>query len=278
MRVHFLGVRGSTPAPGAHYLSYGGHTSSVALSRGDEAPRLILDAGTGIRHATELLGGAPFVGDVLLTHLHWDHVHGLPFFAGANRADAHTIVRLPVQRAGDSALETLARGFSPPHFPVRPDQLTGWWTFESLEPGNLELGDFRVMVREIPHKGGRTYGFRIEDASSSVAYLPDHRPNLDGPGPEGIGEYHEAALDLASGVDLLIHDAQLLAEEVAAESGYGHAAAEYAVALAHRAGCARVMLFHHKPDRTDEQLDALAQRFIGDHRVALAREGEVVEL
>lgn len=278
MRVHLLGVRGSTPAPGVEYLAYGGDTSSVALSNADDAPQLILDAGTGIRRCTELLRGAPFVGDVLLTHLHWDHVHGLPFFAGANRADARTTVRLPVVRDGDSALETLARGFSPPHFPVRPDELSGQWTFASLEPGTFELGDYRVTAREIPHKGGRTYGYRIEDATSSVAYLPDHRPNLHGPGPDGIGEYHEAALELANGVDLLIHDAQLVAEEVATESDYGHAAAEYAVALAHRAGAARVILFHHKPDRTDEQLDALATRFAGDHRVVLAREGEVVEL
>ena len=278
MRVHLLGVRGSTPAPGAAFLAYGGHTSSVAISNANEAPRLILDAGTGIRRATELLDGEPFVGDVLLTHLHWDHVHGLPFFAGANRDDARTTVRLPTPRSSSSALETLARGFSPPHFPVRPDQLAGQWSFVPLEPGSSEVGGYRVVALEIPHKGGRTFGLRIEDATSSVAYLPDHRPNLNGPGPEGIGEYHAAALELANGVDLLLHDAQLVAEEVAAESGYGHAAAEYAVELAHRAGAKRVMLFHHKPDRTDEQLDELAARFAGDAKVALAREGEVVDL
>src|SRR6185437_759341 len=107
----------------------------------------------------------------------------------------------------------------------------------------------------------KTIGYRVSDGRSTLAYVTDHCPTALGPGPEGLGVYHEAALDLASGVDLLIHDAQLVAEEVPAEAGFGHAAAEYAVGLAVRADASRVALFHHKPTRTDEQLDAVARRF-----------------
>jgi ribonuclease BN (tRNA processing enzyme) len=94
-----------------------------------------------------------------------------------------------------------------------------------------------------------------------AAYVTDHCPTALGPGPDGWGEYHPAAVELAAGADVVVHDAQLLAEEVAAEAAFGHAAADYAVALAGRAGARRVALFHHRPDRTDDALDELAHRF-----------------
>ena len=133
MRVHFCGVRGSTPAPGADFIRYGGHTSCVAIAHDDDAvPTLILDAGTGLRQVTPLLGGPPFAGTILLTHLHWDHVHGLPFFRGGDRDDARVALLLPDQEDGSSAEEVLARGMSPPHFPITPSGLRGSWTFGTL--------------------------------------------------------------------------------------------------------------------------------------------------
>jgi phosphoribosyl 1,2-cyclic phosphodiesterase len=278
VRVTFLGVRGSTPAPGEEFVRYGGHTSCVAIAHDGEPPELLLDAGTGIRRASSLMNGLPFRGSVLLSHLHWDHVHGLPFCDVTDRDDARVSLFVPDQLDGSDPLEMLSRGMSPPHFPVRADELRGEWSFISLSASFLEIEGFAVVVEEIPHKGGRTYGFRISDGTSTVVYMPDHCPSALGPGPDGLGEYHQAALSLCEGADVLIHDAQLVREELDAEGYFGHAAAEYAVELARRADVARVVLFHHKPDRVDDELDALAGRFSGDPEVIVATQETVLEL
>jgi phosphoribosyl 1,2-cyclic phosphodiesterase len=261
VRLTFCGVRGSTPAPGPDFVRYGGHTSCVAVAHDGAAPTLLLDAGTGVRRVTGLLGGQPFTGTILLTHLHWDHTQGLPFFRAGDRDDARVTLLLPDQQDGTDAEEVLARAMSPPHFPIRPRELRGSWSFGTISPGQLETGGFTVLAREIPHKGGRTLGYRVSDGHSVAAYVTDHCPTALGPGPDGLGEYHPAAVELAAGADVLVHDAQLLAEELAAEAAFGHAAADYVVALARRAGARRVVLFHHRPDRTDDALDQLAQRF-----------------
>jgi phosphoribosyl 1,2-cyclic phosphodiesterase len=278
VRVHFLGVRGSTPAPGVEFLRYGGHTSCVALAHDGERPSLVLDAGTGIRRLPELMAGEAFSGSLLLTHLHWDHVHGLPFCQASDRDDARTTLFIPDQGDGSDPMALLARGMSPPHFPVRPEELRGEWAFRALGPGEMDLDGFRVRVEEVPHKGGRTFGFRVSDDSSTVTYIPDHCPTAVGDGPDGLGEYHEAALSLCEGSQVLIHDAQLVREELAAEGYFGHAAAEYAVQLAERRGVARVALFHHKPDRTDDELDAIAERFASSPGVSVITQSTVLEL
>jgi phosphoribosyl 1,2-cyclic phosphodiesterase len=277
VRLTFCGVRGSTPAPGPDFVRYGGHTSCVAVARDGAAPTLILDAGTGVRRVSALLADGPFTGTILLTHLHWDHTQGLPFFRAADRDDARVTLLLPDQQDGTGAEEVLMRAMSPPHFPIRPGELRGSWSFGAISPGQLEVGGFTVLAREIPHKGGRTIGYRVSDGRSVAAYVTDHCPTALGPGPDGWGEYHAAAVELAAGADVLVHDAQLLAEEVAAEAAFGHAAADYAVALAERAGARQVVLFHHKPDRTDDALDQLAQRFAAAPvRVMVAAEEETL--
>jgi len=279
VRIHLCGVRGSTPAPGAEFVRYGGHTSCVAVAPdGATAPRLILDAGTGLRRVTGLLGGEPFAGTIILTHLHWDHVHGLPFFAAGDREDARVALLLPEPEGNTTAEDVLAEGMSPPHFPITPRGLRGDWTFGAVAPGTFKADGFTVEAREVPHKGGRTFGYRVSDGHSSVAYIPDHCPTALGPGPEGWGEYHPDALALTAGADLLIHDAFLRPEEVPALGSFGHPAADYAVSLARRAGAGRVLLAHHKPDRTDDELDALAARFRADPHVAVAAEGQVIDL
>ncbi len=278
MRVHICGARGSSPAPGAEFLRYGGHTPSLALAHdGDPAPTLILDAGTGITQVTKLLAGAPFKGVILLTHLHWDHVQGLPFFAAADNPESSVTLRLPAQEDGSEALAVLARAMSPPHFPIGPRELRGDWDFGSLEAGEHEFAGFRVLAREIPHKGGRTYGYRVSDARSTLAFIPDHCPTALGPGDDGFGALHPDALELAREADVLIHDAQLLPSEVH-EAAFGHAVADYAVGLARAAASKQVLLFHHKPGRTDEQLEALATRFEGEPDVGLAADGAMLEL
>ena len=278
MRVHLCGVRGSTPAPGSAFVRYGGHTSSIALSHGEDPPNLVIDAGTGLRRVTELMAGdAPFQGTILLSHLHWDHVHGMPFFQAGARKGHRVDVLLPA--IDGDATATLARGLSPPHFPVGPTELGEDWTFAPLDDGTLELEGFDVTVREIPHKGGRTFGFRVADDSGSLAYLSDHFPLGAGPGPDGLGAHHDAALELARDVDVLVHDAQFLAAQFPGVTYLGHAAVEYAISLAVVAGARSLLLFHHAPDRTDDELDAIVAAFAGGPvPVSAAVEGAVLRI
>ena len=210
----------------------------------------------------------PFAGTILLTHLHWDHIQGLPFFESGDHPDSCVTLRLPPQDDGADAESVLARMMSPPLFPIRPGNLRGSWTFDVLPPeafsdGGLPVGAFTVKASDVPHKGGRTVGYRVSDGHSTIAYIPDHCPTEMGPGPEGWGDYHASVLELARNVDVLIHDAHLFPEEVAAQASFGHAAADYAVGLGCRAGARKVVLFHHRPDRTDDALDGLVARFSG---------------
>jgi phosphoribosyl 1,2-cyclic phosphodiesterase len=281
LRVHLCGVRGSTPAPGIEFIRYGGHTSCVALAHdGAAVPSLILDAGAGVQRVSRLLQGAPFDGTILLSHLHWDHVVGLPFFAAADNLDARVTVLLPEQETRASAESVLAGMMSPPYFPVGPTELRGEWDFATVAPEEWLLEGFTVLAREIPHKGGRTFGYRIGDGHSTLAYIPDHCPTTLGPGEDGFGEYHPAALELARDADVLLHDAQLFPTELAAEADFGHAVADYSVELARRAGTRSVLLFHHRYDRTDDALDGLARRLGGgsEPEVSVAAEGTVLEL
>lgn len=276
MKVALCGVRGSSPASGPEFLAYGGHTSCLSVAGDDGVPRLLLDAGTGISRVTSMLGGSAFEGAILFGHLHWDHTQGLPFFMAGDRPDARVDLYMPAQ--GD-ALQVLERAMSPPHFPITPDQLRGRWSFSSLEPGHHSIEGFSVLARDIPHKGGRAFGYRVSDGAASVAYLSDHCPTSIGPGPDGRGELHPAALELASGCDVLFHDAQYTDEELPERAYFGHASAGYALDLAKAAGVSRLVLFHHDPRRTDTQVAAIAERYAAAGlAVEAAREGTVIDL
>jgi len=276
VRLLICGTRGSTPSPGPAFIRYGGQTSCIAVARGDDDPHLVLDGGTGLRRLTKFLDGRTFTGSILIGHLHWDHTHGLPFFRAGDQPDARVRVMIPSQ--GDAA-EVMARAVSPPHFPVRLEELRGTWTVESLEPGTLDVEGFTVTALDIPHKLSRTYGFRVSDGPSSIAYMSDHWPTSIGPGTDGFGDYHETALALADGVDILIHDAQYTSEEFPARADFGHSAIEYAIGLGRKAGAKSVMLFHHDPDRTDDDLDQIVASLNGTKpTVSAAAEGMVIEL
>lgn len=249
-------MRGSTPAPGPEFARHGGHTSCVAVARTGEPPTLILDAGTGIRRVSAHLRGEPFRGALLLSHLHWDHTQGLPFFRAGDHPEAEVDLFLPAQ--GDP-VEVLSLVMAPPHFPIRPDELHGRWRFAGLEEGTFDIGGFTVTAREVPHKGGRTFGYRVSDGDRALAYIPDHCPVVAGDGGDGLGVVHEAVRALAQGVDLLVHDAQYWRDEYPERASWGHATPDYALRLGEAAGVGHVVLFHHDPDRTDDALEAYAR-------------------
>jgi phosphoribosyl 1,2-cyclic phosphodiesterase len=277
VRLTICGSRGSIPSPGADFLRMGGETACVALAHDGGPPALVLDAGSGVRRASRLLAGAPFSGTLLLTQLHWDHTQGLPFFAAADRDDARTVLLMPEQ--GEDPLALLDRAMSPPHFPITVRDLRGSWEVAAYDEGPREVEGFVVEAREVPHGGGRTMGLQVGDGRATLAYLPDHAPHALGPGEDGLGVLHPAAIALAGGADLLIHDAQYTAQELPARAAYGHAAAGYARRLAERCGVPRVLLFHHDPDRTDDEVDAIVAGLQGPGvRVEAAYDGMVIDL
>jgi ribonuclease BN (tRNA processing enzyme) len=232
-------------------------------------PSLVLDAGTGIRSVSALWGEQAFRGTILLTHLHWDHTQGLPFFGAGDREDA--VVRLLIPPVGsEDPRRTLSGAMSPPHFPIGPDGLRGRWSFDTIGAGDHELESVRVRATEVTHKGGTTFGYRLSDDLGSLAYLPDHVA-ADQP-------RRPAAIDLVRGVDVLVHDAQFEHREAVLADAYGHSTVDDAVDLALEAGVAELVLFHHSPARTDDQLDDVLagarERATGtDLTVSLAVEG-----
>jgi phosphoribosyl 1,2-cyclic phosphodiesterase len=269
VKLWMLGVRGSTPAPGPDFVRYGGHTSCVAVApRGHDVPTMVLDAGTGIRSLSGMLPGPGYRGSILLSHLHWDHVQGIPFFVAGDNDASVVDVYLPAQD-GMSGRDLLAGMMAPPWFPITPEGLRGQWSFTAVEPGRFEVGDVEVTAADIAHKGGRTYGYRVDDGEHSVAYLPDHAP------VQGCSDELRAMI---RGVDVLLHDSQFLESERTIADLFGHATIPEVVALATDAKVGTLVLFHHGPARTDDQLDAIARDLESSVPVVVAAEGQILDL
>jgi phosphoribosyl 1,2-cyclic phosphodiesterase len=252
LNVSFYGTRGSTPCPSEENRRYGGNTSCVALESPGHDP-VVLDLGTGLRFfgQTQPDDGS-FRGSALVTHLHWDHVQGLPFFTPILRPGARLDIYGPPQT--DSTLsDAFHRFICPPFFPVTVEQLYGQMTFHDAGDTDLVLDGAKVRVRPVPHVGANN-GYRVEMGGASVAYLSDHQMPQD-----GSHTVSEDVLELCDGADLLIHDAQYTPEEFVEKSHWGHCTVEYAVFVAREAGAKRLALFHHDPARSDDQLDVLLE-------------------
>jgi phosphoribosyl 1,2-cyclic phosphodiesterase len=244
VRIRACGVRGSTPVFGEQFARVGGHTSCLAVAAGDELPSLILDAGTGLQDLAPEFDGAPFDGVILLTHLHWDHVQGIPFFVPADNDDARVLCVQPAQ--GDP-IAVMARAMSPPHFPIGPLGLRGSWSHAGLEPGTHDFGKFCVTAHDVEHKGGRTFGYRVSYNGASFAYVPDALDDNDDP-----------ILELAAGVDILFRGTPFVFAERERADLFGHGTVEHAVEVARTAGARQLVLTHHSPFRTDDEVEAIA--------------------
>ncbi len=250
MLIRFHGVRGSTPCHGDDIARYGGNTSCVSVTAPGEDP-LLFDLGTGVRYyGLACANGEPFRGSCLLSHLHWDHVQGLPFFTPLLDEEAELVVYAPGQNGGKAAADVLAETICPPLFPIGLEGFPGRLDIRDAVP-ELQLGGFEVASVPIPHVG-ETCGYRVTHGGRSVAYVSDHQQ------PAGGAQIDDSVRRLCEGVDLLIHDAQYTPAEFARKRDWGHCTIEYAVWLAGEVGARRLALFHHDPTHDDEMIDQLA--------------------
>lgn len=235
----------------------------------------MLDLGTGLRFWGETLDlSEPFVGSALVTHIHWDHVQGLPFFTPVLQQGARFDVYGPPPEQG-----TLADAFNhfmrPPFFPVTTADLLGDIHFHDAWDEDLELDGAKVKVRSVPHVG-RTNGYRIEMGGTVVTYVSDHQMPVD-----GTHTVSDAALELCDGADVLIHDAQYTVDEFPEKATWGHCTVDYAVHVAREAGVRCLALFHHDPTHHDGAVDSIlahARRLAAGSgiEVVAAHEGLVI--
>jgi phosphoribosyl 1,2-cyclic phosphodiesterase len=278
MRVTLFGTRGSVAAPGPETARYGGNTSTVEV-QGDDGTLLVLDAGTGIRRLGAQIPKATRRVDILLTHLHMDHIQGLGFFGPLYNPAIDVHIWGPA--SGKLSLEArLSRYLSPPLFPVHLRDLPGIICHEVPRPP-FEIGRLRIVTTLVCHPNP-TVGYRIEEQGGIVAYLPDHEPALGLQGGRWLEPAWTSGYDIAAGADLLIHDAQYTDEEYARCVGWGHSTFRHAFEFAARVGAKEVVLFHHDPAHDDEMLERLladaVRRLKPAFRVSGGREGAVFEV
>jgi phosphoribosyl 1,2-cyclic phosphodiesterase len=280
VRIRIWGCRGSIAAPGVDSVRYGGNTSCVEV-RLDDGTLLILDAGTGIRAlGVALVEEPPPRIDLLLTHLHVDHVEGLGAFEPIWRAETELHVWGPASPV--AALDSrLATYFSPPLFPLTLAEVPARCTFHDAPEGTWEIDGATMSSQPILHPGP-TVGYRIEADGVTLAYLTDHEPALGTDLASTPSEWI-SGFSLAEGATLLLHDCQYTDEEYESRFGFGHSSVSHLSTFAERAGVDRLLTFHHDPMHTDAELDAirddLLERWgVGPERCGIATEGALVEV
>ena len=253
MKVNLWGTRGSLASPGPDTVRYGGNTSCVSIE-GADGSWLVLDAGTGIRKLGQSLPSSLKRVDVLLTHLHMDHLQGLPFFAPIRNPDIEIHIWGPASTMM-SLKSRLQRYVSPPLFPVSIRELSPGLHFHELSFDMFEIGEFCIISQLVIHPNP-TVGYRITVNDKTVTYLPDHEPMLGAPvfprSPEWTSGYA-----LAKRADLLIHDTQYTPEEYRNRIGFGHSNMVQAFEFAELANVKHFVPFHHDPTHSDDQLDAM---------------------
>ena len=255
--LSFHGVRGSTPCSCPELSRFGGNTSCVSLHCGDELP-IVFDLGTGLR-----LWGADIADEpnleihALVSHMHWDHVQGLPFFLPLHRPDTRMHIHGPGY-LDETMSAAFDRFMAPPFFPIHFADLPSAIEFHHHAGTEFTIGGATVQSGPVPHTG-LTYGYRVTIAGVSVAYIPDHQQPVDDP-----TKVDPSVLDLCRGADVLIHDAQFTDEEFPSRSTWGHCTIGYAVEVAAQAGVRNLVLFHHDPSHHDDQLDQMRESVLAE--------------
>ena len=301
IQVRFWGVRGSIPCPGPQSMKYGGNTACIELRFPEVNRHIIIDAGSGIRElASHMmvhdLPHGPISTEIYLSHTHWDHIMGFPFFVPAYIPGTKIKVYGPVTYEDDPLEEVVGGQMKYRYFPVNMGELAASIEYKRLrEEPNIDLGDGIILSTAIINHPITALGYRFayRGAVFCTAYDTEPFRNLfvtdpDDPsydelmaheGELAAREQNQVLEDFFAGADLLVHDAQYTSKEYhAGKVGWGHSPIEHAIDAAARAGVIRLALFHHDPDRTDEQLDQLTEKYCnneqaGGTKIFFAREG-----
>ena len=270
-QIRFWGVRGSVPTPQADHLRHGGNTPCVEL-RTSSNDVLIIDGGTGIRLLGNALddefGGGGATVHVLLSHFHWDHLQGIPYFTPL--FDERSEIVFYANASGERIEAALDSQMQAPFFPIGLDQTAAQRRFVSLPASGMEIGGAHITPVSLTHPQGAC-GFRIDDGSRSLLYASDHE--------HGDAIVDTAIREAATETDLLIYDAQYTPEEYTTRIGWGHSTWESGVEIAGAAGVGRLLLFHHDPAHDDDELAAIEDQ--ARKRLpctSMAREGDTYVL
>jgi phosphoribosyl 1,2-cyclic phosphodiesterase len=285
MHVRFFGTRGSIATPGPSTLRYGGNTSCVEV-RSSSGTLVVLDMGTGAAVlGRELMErGGPLCGHVLISHTHWDHIQGIPFFAPFSIPGGVWDIYAP-RGFGQTLRETLAGQMQSTYFPVALEQLGATIRYHELVEGRFSVGDIEVTSRYLNHPA-LTLGYRLQADGVAVVYACDHEPHSQAAatGSGDISGEDRRHAEFLADADLVVHDAQYLASEYPQKVGWGHSTVEYALAVARIARVEQLALTHHDPIRDDAAIDDLVSSLCSesshtaDLHVFAAAEGHVVKL
>ncbi|MCH8276311.1 MAG: MBL fold metallo-hydrolase [Bacteroidetes bacterium] len=251
MKVHFWGVRGSIPVPGKKTVRYGGNTSCISVVLDDKST-LVLDAGTGIRLLGSVADGGPHTYYILLTHPHWDHIQGLPFFNPKMNPDVK--IRILCEMQEDWGRQIL-RQLDGVCFPVKAEELTADVRLCASSVNDV-FAKYQVSISWVRvNHPGICFGYRLDSPDGSLVYMTDNELV----GSETTDSTRDALVSFSRQADVLIHDAQYTREDMPEKRGWGHSCVEEACDLAAESGVRRLILFHHDPDRTDSQIDEILE-------------------
>ena len=274
MQIKFYGVRGSIASPGKDTFRYGGNTSCVSVVS-ENGTLFVFDAGTGIRKLGEELISQSISKEInlLFSHYHWDHIQGFPFFLPAYKKNQ--VINLLTAHLKDVNAHSVLTQMTNPHFPVPSDKLEAKVVLLKINENRLKVGDTTIYSKSLNHPGGGS-AYRLENSTGSMAYVTDNELN---PPEKPVTSYSEWVTFL-KGVDYLIHDAMYLDEELERIHGWGHSLISQTLQLAVDAEVKNLILFHHDPSRTDDQLDEIqktSQAWMKKHnpdcQVHVAEEG-----